>query len=161
MQTDFVQRILVEGLDVRYLVVGDDFRFRQRSQRAISLFLRWRVRQTGFEVVNTRTFHRWRRPGQQYAHPPGAGRGRSGQGAQRLLGRPYRICGRVSPGQQRGRTIGFHTANIHLHRTVSPVKGVFAVRVSGLGDKRFTWCCQCGNAANGGRQLLCTGSTPV
>ena len=41
----------------------------------------------------------------------------------------------MSPGQQRGRTIGFHTANIALHRLVSPVSGVFAVRVYGLGDE--------------------------
>jgi riboflavin kinase/FMN adenylyltransferase len=40
----------------------------------------------------------------------------------------------VSPGQQRGRTIGFHTANIRLHRLVSPVRGVFAVRVFGAGE---------------------------
>jgi len=53
--------------------------------------------------------------------------------AEQLLGRSYRICGRVSPGQQRGRTIGFHTANVGLHRVVSPLKGVFAVRVYGLG----------------------------
>jgi riboflavin kinase/FMN adenylyltransferase len=53
--------------------------------------------------------------------------------AEQLLGRPYRICGRVSPGQQRGRTIGFHTANVRLHRVVSPLQGVFAVRAYGLG----------------------------
>jgi len=53
--------------------------------------------------------------------------------AEQLLGRPYRICGRVSPGQQRGRTIGFHTANVRLHRVVAPLQGVFAVRVYGLG----------------------------
>ncbi len=54
--------------------------------------------------------------------------------AEHLLGRPYSISGRVAPGQQRGRTIGFHTANIRLHRVISPVSGVFAVRVSGLGS---------------------------
>jgi riboflavin kinase/FMN adenylyltransferase len=54
-------------------------------------------------------------------------------GAARLLGRPYRICGRVAEGQRRGRTIGFPTANIHLHRRLSPLRGVFAVRVHGLG----------------------------
>ena len=53
--------------------------------------------------------------------------------AERLLGRPYRICGRVAAGQKRGRTIGFPTANIHLHRVVSPLNGVFSVRVHGLG----------------------------
>jgi riboflavin kinase/FMN adenylyltransferase len=52
--------------------------------------------------------------------------------AAHLLGRPYRICGRVAHGDKRGRTIGFPTANVDLHRRVSSVHGVFAVRVHGL-----------------------------
>jgi len=54
--------------------------------------------------------------------------------ARHLLGRPYCIRGRVAHGDKRGRTIGFPTANIHLHRRVSPVTGVYAVTVHGVGD---------------------------
>ena len=42
------------------------------------------------------------------------------------------MSGRVAHGDKRGRTIGFPTANIHLHRAVAPVEGVFAVEVFGL-----------------------------
>jgi len=49
-----------------------------------------------------------------------------------MLGRPYRMCGRVAHGDKRGRDLGFPTANIHLHRMVSPVNGVFAVELFGV-----------------------------
>jgi len=52
--------------------------------------------------------------------------------AAACLGRPYRICGRVVHGRKLGRGIGFPTANVDLHRRVSPVRGVFAVRVLGI-----------------------------
>jgi riboflavin kinase / FMN adenylyltransferase len=53
-----------------------------------------------------------------------------------LLGRPFRISGRVVRGRQLGRQLGFRTANLRLHRRVSPVAGIFAVRVSGRGLAR-------------------------
>jgi riboflavin kinase/FMN adenylyltransferase len=52
--------------------------------------------------------------------------------AESLLGRPYGMCGRIAHGDKRGRTIGFPTANIYLHRAVSPVEGVYAVEMSGV-----------------------------
>ncbi len=57
--------------------------------------------------------------------------------ARALLGRDYRIEGRVIAGERLGRTLGFPTANIRLHRRVSPVAGIFAVRVSGAGPDRL------------------------
>src|SRR3569623_738798 len=53
-------------------------------------------------------------------------------GAEKLLGRPYRMCGRVAHGDERGRQLGFPTANIHLYRKSSPLRGVYAVEVFGL-----------------------------
>jgi len=47
--------------------------------------------------------------------------------AERMLGRFYRICGRVAHGDKRGRTIGFPTANIRLNHPVLPLHGVYAV----------------------------------
>lgn len=55
--------------------------------------------------------------------------------AETLLGHPFSISGRVVHGDELGRTIGFPTANLPLRRQVSPVKGVYAVEVTGLGDK--------------------------
>ncbi|MGS9179276.1 riboflavin kinase, partial [Salmonella enterica subsp. enterica serovar Infantis] len=54
--------------------------------------------------------------------------------AESLLGHPFNISGRVVHGDELGRTIGFPTANLPLRRQVSPVKGVYAVEVTGLGD---------------------------
>jgi riboflavin kinase / FMN adenylyltransferase len=129
---EFVERILVQGLAVRYLVVGDDFRF-GRNRAGDFGFLREAGRRAGFEVVGTRTFCHGddRVSSTRIRAALAAG---DLEAAAHMLGRPYRICGRVSPGQQRGRTIGFHTANIRLHRLVSPVRGVFAVRVFGAGE---------------------------
>jgi riboflavin kinase/FMN adenylyltransferase len=53
--------------------------------------------------------------------------------ATKLLGRPYRIAGRVRDGLKLGRKLGFPTANLALHRKVVPLWGIFAVRVHGAG----------------------------
>jgi riboflavin kinase/FMN adenylyltransferase len=53
--------------------------------------------------------------------------------ARHLLGRAYRIRGRIAHGDRRGRSLGFPTANLRLHRKVAPVSGVYAVRMLGLG----------------------------
>lgn len=129
---EFVERILVQGLGVRYLVVGDDFRF-GHDRKGDFGFLQAAGQRAGFEVVNTSTFgHGDKRiSSSRIRQALAVG---DLEGVAQMLGRPYHLCGRVSRGQQRGRTIGFHTANIHLHRAVSPVKGVFAVKVYGLGD---------------------------
>lgn len=130
---DFVERILVQGLAVRYLVVGDDFRFGKGRSGDFG-FLREAGRQAGFEVVNTSTFYHDDDRVSSTRIRTALTEGDFGTAAH-MLGRPYRVCGRVAPGHQRGRTIGFHTANIRLHRLVSPLQGVFAVRVFGLGEQ--------------------------
>jgi len=151
---EFVDRILVKGLDARFLVVGDDFRF-GKARNGDFAFLQEAGRRAGFEVVNTSTFwHGDNRVSSTRIRDALA----SGDlhAAQSMLGRPYRICGRVAPGQQRGRTIGFHTANIHLHRLVSPVQGVFAVKVFGLGDTPITGVANVGTrpTVDGSYQVL-------
>lgn len=126
----FIQRLLVDGLNVRYLVVGDDFRFGKgregdfrRLQQAGEKF--------GFEVVNMHTFQlaESRVSSTRIRRALNAGDLKL---AETLLGRPYRMSGRVAHGDKRGRTIGFPTANIHLHRKNSPVNGVFAIQMFGI-----------------------------
>ncbi|OAI55185.1 bifunctional riboflavin kinase/FMN adenylyltransferase [Planctomycetaceae bacterium SCGC AG-212-F19] len=60
-----------------------------------------------------------------------------------LLGRPYRLRGRVGVGQKRGRTIGFPTANLEQFPTLVPGDGVYAVRVQlptdGAAGKAAPW----------------------
>ena len=52
--------------------------------------------------------------------------------AEKLLGRAYRMNGRVAHGDKRGRQMGFPTANIHLHRHTVPLSGVYAVQLFGI-----------------------------
>jgi riboflavin kinase/FMN adenylyltransferase len=55
--------------------------------------------------------------------------------AARLLGRPYVICGRVVHGRQRGRGMGFPTANVRLARPKTAVAGIFAVKCFGVATR--------------------------
>ena len=126
----FIERVLVAGLGVKYLVVGDDFRFGQGRAGDFAMLQAAGVRHE-FQVVNMHTFS------------IGEGRVSSTRirealetgdmaAAEQLLGRPFRLCGRVAHGDKRGRDIGFPTANLKLERQISPVSGVFAVEMFGL-----------------------------
>jgi riboflavin kinase / FMN adenylyltransferase len=133
---DFIQSLLVEGLAVRYLVVGDDFRFGKGREGDFTM-LHAAGSEHDFQVAAMHTF---------YVDGLRASSTRIREAlaqddlatAEKLLGRPYRMCGRVVHGDERGRTIGFPTANIHLHRRSSPVSGVYAVEVFGLEKEPLT-----------------------
>lgn len=127
---EFIQRVLVDGLDVRYLVVGDDFRFGQGRAGDFRLLQETGARE-GFQVVNMHTFAVGGERVSSTRVRTALAQGDL-EAAEALLGRPYRISGRVAAGEQRGRTIGFPTANIHLHRHQSPLQGVYAVELFGL-----------------------------
>ena len=128
---EFVHRVLVEGLGVRYLAVGDDFRFGAGRQGDFGT-LQAAGRRHGFEVEDTPTVQLdGRRVSSTWVRE--ALEAGDLDLATRLLGRYYRICGRVAQGQRLGRQLGFPTANIALHRRVSPLQGVFAVTVEGAG----------------------------
>jgi riboflavin kinase/FMN adenylyltransferase len=127
---EFIRVVLLEGVGVNYLVVGDDFHFGKGRGGNFSTLQR-AGEEHGFPVVNMHTFNiggsrvsstRIREALQQGDFAT----------AEALLGRSYRMSGRVAHGDKRGRTIGFPTANIHLHRAVAPVEGVFAVEMFGL-----------------------------
>ncbi len=128
----FVDRLLVQGLGVRFLLVGDDFRFGHNREGDFAL-LRSVGAEQGFAVENLHTIKHADERVSSTRIREALARGDLEQ-ARHLLGRPYRICGRVAHGDKRGRTIGFPTANIHLHRRVSPVTGVYAVSVRGVGE---------------------------
>jgi len=127
---DFIQRLLIEGLGARFLLVGDDFRF-GRDREGDYALLQAAGRRHGFEVENLHTIKHADERISSTRIREALGRGELEQ-ARNLLGRPYRICGRVVHGDKRGRSIGFPTANINLHRQRSPLRGVFAVIVHGL-----------------------------
>jgi riboflavin kinase/FMN adenylyltransferase len=126
----FVEDILVEKLGVRYLVVGDDFRFGYQRQGDFTM-LQAAGQRHGFQVVNMHTLRidQLRVSSTLIRKALGAG---DLQAAENMLGRPYSMSGRVAHGEKRGQQLGFPTANIYLHRNVAPLQGVFAVEVFGL-----------------------------
>lgn len=129
----FIERLLVQGLNVRYLVVGDDFRF-GRERRGDFALLQQAGRRHGFQVVNMHTFavDHERVSSTRIREALLAG---DLERAEMLLGRPYRMSGRVAHGDKRGRKMGFPTANIHLHRCKIPLNGVYAVQLFGIDEE--------------------------
>lgn len=127
----FIRTFLIDGLDVRHLIVGDDFRFGARRQGDFDMLLR-EGRRHGFsvETMPTLTLHGERVSSSAVRSALAAGQL---QYAAELLGRPYSMSGRVVRGKQLGRTLGFPTANIRIKHPRSPLTGVFVVRVEGLG----------------------------
>lgn len=126
----FIRQLLVDGLDVRYLVVGDDFRFGHRREGDFAM-LKAAGEQHGFPVVS---MHSFCVDGERVSSTrvrEALARGDMAT-ASMLLGRSYRMSGRVARGDQLGRKLGFPTANIHLHRQATPVRGVFAVEMFGI-----------------------------
>lgn len=127
----FLETILLDGLELKHLVVGDDFRF-GKGRRGDFAMLESAGKRRGFTVVDTPTLQHaeGRISSTRIRAALAAG---DLEAAELLLGRPYAMCGRVVHGDQRGRTIGFPTANIRIHRPVSPLHGVYAVEVEGVG----------------------------
>lgn len=126
----FVQRVLVDGLGVRYLVVGDDFRFGKDRVGDFDFLARAGQRE-GFQVAH---MHSFSLRGVRVSSTAIRNALRDGDLdlAGQMLGRSYRMQGRIAHGDKRGRTIGFPTANLFLHRHSTPVQGVFAVELYGL-----------------------------
>ena len=129
----FVEDLLVAALGIKELVVGPDFRFGKDRRGDVELLKRAGeqhcftvthlppVRSGGIRVSSTAV--------RRALHDGDF------ETAQALLGRRYRISGRVAHGDARGRTIGFPTLNLRLHRRRSCLRGVFAVQVWGLEEE--------------------------
>jgi riboflavin kinase/FMN adenylyltransferase len=129
---EFVGDLLVRTLGVRHLVVGDDFRF-ARGRSGTFAHLEAAGRMNGFAVEQVGSVMAGGLRVSSTAIRSALAGGDLAT-ARQLLGRPYRMVGRVSRGQQLGRQLGFPTANIRLHRRASPLDGIFAVRVHGVGE---------------------------
>jgi riboflavin kinase / FMN adenylyltransferase len=132
----FVDELIVAALGTRHIVVGNDFRYGCNAGGTIdSLRAAGEARGFGVEQIAPFVFD-----GVRVSST--AVRERLGQsdfaGAKRLLGRPYRMLGRVVHGLELGRTLGFPTANLRLMRRKPPVRGVMAVRVFGIHPEAMT-----------------------
>jgi riboflavin kinase/FMN adenylyltransferase len=124
----FVDEVLVRGLGMRWLLVGRDFRFGERRSGDFGTLEDAALRH-GFrlEAMPDVLFEGERVSSSAVRTALKAG---DLKGAERLLGHPYTISGRVAHGAKLGRGLGFPTANIVLRRT-APLSGIFAVEVEG------------------------------
>lgn len=128
----FIDEILINKLNVKHLVIGDDFHF-GKARRGNFALLKEAGRVYGFNVEDTGSLQS---DGQRVSSTLIRDALAAGDLvlAERLLGHGYSICGRVAHGDKRGRTIGFPTANIRLFRKTSPINGVFAVTMKGINE---------------------------
>jgi len=125
----FIRQILVHALNVRHLVIGDDFRFAQDREGHLDM-LRQAGSTLGFTVeqMSSVVEHDVRVSSSVIRDALWEG---DLERATALLGRPYRMSGKVIVGERVGRKLGYPTANVNLNRKQSAVMGIFAVRVTG------------------------------
>lgn len=123
----FIHDLLVNRLGVRFLVVGDDFRF-GRGREGDFAMLQQAGKQYGFEVVSTQSYRVDNCRISSTAVREALALGDFAK-AQTMLGHDFSVTGTVIHGDKKGRTIGFPTANVLLNRCQTPITGVFAVKV--------------------------------
>ncbi len=139
----FIEQILLQALRVKHLIVGDDFRFgcdRSGDYRALAAA----GHQHGFQVQDSPTL-------ELDSERVSSTRVRTELSANNLsrvahlLGRPYRMSGRVAFGRQLGRQLDTPTANVMVNRRQLPLTGVFAVQVTEEeSGRRFSGVANCG-----------------
>lgn len=132
---DFIDTILVRGLGVRWLQVGDDFRFGARRAGDFAM-LRQAAGRGGYEVEAMPSVML---DGERVSSTSVRDALTTGDLAHagRLLGRPYSISGRVVRGDQLGRKLGFPTANVQMKHNRPPLTGIFAAELYvGAGEVR-------------------------
>jgi riboflavin kinase/FMN adenylyltransferase len=128
----FIERVLVEGLHVKWLMVGDDFCYGARRAGTVATLID-AGKQHGFQVETLPTVMLGAQRVSSSAVRSALAEGdfaRTGQ----LLGHSYAMSGHVIHGQKLGRTLGFPTLNLRVaHRPA--LSGIFVVQVHGLADQ--------------------------
>jgi len=128
---DFIKNILIAGLDTRFLIIGDDFKF--GYQRAGDF--EYLKSETYFKTYPTETLlkNHKRIASSWVRELVMAG---NFEGVKDLLGRAYSLSGKVGHGDKKGRVLGFPTLNIFLSKPMA-VSGVYLVKVSGINNQIF------------------------
>lgn len=150
----FIQDWLVNTLNVRFLSIGDDFRFGAKRQGDFAL-LQQAAEQFGFQVEDNHSYCLEQLRISSTAIREALAKDQLHL-AEKMLGRPYSILGRVKQGNRIGRTLGFPTANIALQRQVNPLQGVYAVKVRLHNGEEYQGVANLGKrpTINGVTQLL-------
>ena len=149
----FIENILVKQLNVKHLVIGDDFHFGKARRGNFSL-LKEKGKDYGFSVEDTGSCYVDNQRVSSTLIRDALGEGNLAQ-AKLLLGRCYSICGRIAHGDKRGRTLGYPTANIKMFRKNTPINGVFAVTMTGIEGREYQ------GIANVGTRPTFSGSSKV
>jgi len=156
---DFINKVLVHGLGVKYVLVGDDFRFGAKRLGDYAM-LDAAGAQLGFDVARMNSYEVRGLRVSSSAVREALARGAMDEVAQ-LLGRPYAISGHVVHGRKLGRELQCPTLNLRFAHWKPAASGIFVVRVHGLHATPLQGVANLGirpsldpNDVNGGRVLL-------
>ena len=156
---DFINNVLVQGLGVKYVLVGDDFRFGAKRMGDYAM-LDAAGTQLGFDVARMNSYEVRGLRVSSSAVREALARGAMDEVAQ-LLGRSYAISGHVVHGRKLGRELQCPTLNLRFAHWKPAASGIFVVRVHGLHETPLQGVANLGirpsldpNDINGGRVLL-------
>lgn len=156
---NFIDDVLIANLGVKYILVGDDFRFGAKRAGDYAM-LDAAGTLKGFEVarMNSYEVHGLRVSSSEVREALVQGRMND---VAKLLGRPYSISGHVVHGRKLGRELSCPTLNLRFSHWKPAASGIFAVRVFGLSQHALDGVANLGirpsldpNDVNGGRVLL-------
>ena len=155
----FIEDVLVKGLGVKYVLVGDDFRFGAKRLGDYAM-LDAAGTAHGFDVARMNSYEVKNLRVSSSAVREAMGRGAMQEVAQ-LLGRPYAISGHVVHGRKLGRELNCRTLNLRFSHWKPAASGIFVVQVHGLADQPLAGVANLGirpsldpTDVNGGRVLL-------
>jgi riboflavin kinase/FMN adenylyltransferase len=155
----FIEDVLVKGLGVQYVLVGDDFRFGAKRAGDYAM-LDAAGTAHGFDVARMNSYEVKNLRVSSSAVREAMGRGAMQEVAQ-LLGRPYAISGHVVHGRKLGRELNCRTLNLRFTHWKPAASGIFVVQVHGLADQPLAGVANLGirpsldpSDVNGGRVLL-------
>jgi len=150
--SSFINQILVQKIGVKHCFIGDDFRFGKGRLGDFSM-LKAASHENNYtiEKLNSVLLDGLRVSSSAVRNFLTDG---NFTGAEKFLGRPFSISGKVAHGDKLGRTIGFPTANISIHRKLSPILGVYSVLVK-LKSQTYNGVCNVGKRPTlGGKKTL-------
>ena len=130
---DFIRILLIQTLNIKHLIIGDDFHF-ARNREGNFDHLQRSSKALGFELTKiSSVIENDKRVSstliRQYLNSGNL------EEAARYLGKPFRMSGKIIEGEKLGRKLGYPTANVSISRIKTPIMGIFAVKIYGLSQE--------------------------
>jgi len=149
---DFINKVLIEKINMKHCFVGDDFRFGSGREGDYSMLEKASINNNfSVQKISDVSINKSRVSSTEIRKALTEG---DFKAAEAFLGRPFSISGKVTRGDQLGRTIGFPTANIGIKRRLSPILGVYSVLIE-HNSKSYTGVCNVGKRPTlGGSKTL-------